>query len=200
MMEVNASSEFLLRLTAAITTRLRRTSLSPVRVIALARATALASVALLMLPGAWGHSVTIVEYAHLPAGLSVWQRHALGNDRVCGPLSKLLYALPAYLAGVRVDYPAAYDVATLGRREWDVGLLFEKQQRDFFLAIFRWSRMLPILVTILGGCLVCEWGTRLLGAWPGTASLCVWCWMPLILGHGSLRPRPGRAPTRRSAT
>lgn len=140
----------------------------------------------MMLPGAWGNSVTVVEFAHLPAGLAYWQRHSLGIYRVCGPASKLLYALPAHLAGVRFEYPAEYDRASTSRQEWSVGQKFQDQHVGYYHTIYRWSRLLPLLVTILGGCLVCEFSTRLFGVWPGITSLCLWCWMPLVLAHGSL--------------
>jgi len=139
-----------------------------------------------MLPGAWGHSATIVEFAQLPAGLAAWQRHSLGIYRVCGPLSKFLYALPAHLAGVRVDYPESFDSNIRSRQEWEVGRLFQSQNRERYHRIYRWSRLLSILVTVLGGYLVCEWSTSVFGAWPGVVSLCVWCWLPPILAHGSL--------------
>jgi len=158
----------------------------PSRLVWLVRALTLASAVALMFPCAWGHSATMVEYGHLPSGLAAWQRHSLGIYRVCGPLSKLLYSLPVYLAGVRVDYPASFDADTQGRWEWQVGFLFQNQYPNRFLTIFRWSRILPCLVTMLGGCLVCELATRLFGVWPGIASLCVWCWTPMILGHGPL--------------
>ncbi|AGA28186.1 ArnT family glycosyltransferase [Singulisphaera acidiphila] len=150
------------------------------------RAAILASSVGLMLPGAWGHSATVVEFAQLPAGLAAWQRGSLGIYRVCGPVSKLLYALPAYLAGVRVDYPEAFDSDIQSRREWELGRIFQSQQVARYQDVYRWSRLLPILMTVLGGCLVCEWSTRLFGPWPGIASLCVWCWTPPILAHGSL--------------
>src|ERR1700677_2232133 len=92
----------------------------------LVRAMVLASSILLMLPGAWGHSVTAVEFSQLPAGLAAWQRHSLGIYRVCGPLSKLLYALPAHLAGIRVDYPESFDSDSGSRREWEVGHIFQQ--------------------------------------------------------------------------
>ena len=154
--------------------------------IALLRGAVLASSVLLMLPGTWGHSVTVVEFAHLPAGLAAWQRHSLGIYCVCGPASKLLYALPAHLAGVRVDYPRSFDSDRGSRREWELGQLFQSQNLERYHDIYRWTRLLSILVTVLGGCVVCEWSTRLFGARPGLISLCVWCWMPPILAHGSL--------------
>jgi hypothetical protein len=156
------------------------------RTVALARAAVLASAVLLMLPGAWENSATVVEFAHLPAGLAAWQRHSLGIYRVCGPFSKLLYAFPAQIAGVRVDYPASFDSDTSLRREWDLGQIFQEQNRARYHNIYRCSRLLPILITLLGGCLICEWSTRLFGIWPGIVSLCVWSWMPPILAHGSL--------------
>ena len=152
----------------------------------LLRSAVLGSSILLMLPGLLGHSVTVVEFAHLPAGLAAWQRHSLGIYRVCGPLSKILYALPAHWAGVRVSYPASFDVNVDNRLEWEVGRRFQLENRERYHDIYRWSRLLPILLTVLGGCLVCEWSTRLFGIGPGVVSLCTWCWLPSVLGHGSL--------------
>ncbi len=156
------------------------------RTVILMRLVVIASTVLLMLPGDWGHSVTVVEFAQLPAGLAAWQRHSLGIYRVCGPVSKLLYALPAHLAGVRVNYPASFDSDVRSRQEWELGRLFQLQNRERYHSIFRWSRLTPILVTVLGGSLICAWSTRLFGSWSGVLSLCVWCWMPPILAHGAL--------------
>jgi hypothetical protein len=164
----------------------RLASLEERRKIFFLRIAVLASSVLLMLPGAWGHSVTVVEFGHLPAGLAAWQRHSLGIYRVCGPLSKFLYALPAHLAGIRVDYPESFDSDVRSRREWELGRLFQAQNTDRYHDVYRWSRLLPILVTVLGAYLVCEWSSRLFGARAGTVAMCVWCWMPPILAHGSL--------------
>ncbi len=154
--------------------------------ITIIRAVILLSSVLLMLPGAWGNSATVVEFAHLPAGLAAWQRHSLGIYRVCGPLSKFLYALPAYVVGVRVNYPESFDSEVVARREWELGRIFQDKNKGRYHCIYRWSRLLPIIITVLGGCLVCDWSTRLFGAWPGIVSLCAWSWMPPMLGHGSL--------------
>lgn len=154
--------------------------------IALVRVAVLASSVALMLPGAWGNSVTVVEFAQLPAGLAAWQRSSLGIYRVCGPMSKLLYALPAHMGGIRTVYPPSFDTDVETRREWELGEIFQAQHSRSYHAIYRWSRLLPILMTILCGCLVSEWSTRLFGTWPGVASLCACCWMPPILAHGSL--------------
>jgi hypothetical protein len=156
------------------------------RAICLLRCAVLASSILLMLPGAWSNSATVVEFAQLPSGLAAWQRHSLAIYRVCGPVSKFLYSLPAYLAGVRVEYPASFDADIQSRREWEVGRLFQSQNRERYHDIYRWSRLLPILVTVIGGCLICEWSSRLFGTSGGIVSLCMWCWMPPVLAHGSL--------------
>lgn len=141
---------------------------------------------LLMLPGAWRHSITVVELAQLPAGLAAWQSHSLEIYCVCGPVSKWLYALPAYLVGVHVETPANSVSEARGRQEWGLGKQFQAQHPGTCQAIYRWSRILPILVTLLGGCLICEWSTRLFGLWPGIVSLAVWCGMVPVLAHGSL--------------
>ena len=141
---------------------------------------------MLMLPGAWGHSVTVVEMAQLPAGLAAWQRHTMGLYRVCGPVSKLLYALPAHVMGVRVNYPAHYDTDGQVRHEWEVARLCQAQHQQRYNAIYRWSRLLPMIMAVLGGVLICEWSTRLFGHWPGMVSLSLWCWLPPVLAHGAL--------------
>jgi hypothetical protein len=164
----------------------RLASLEERRKIFFLRIAVLASSVLLMLPSAWGHSVTVVEFAHLPAGLAAWQRHSLGIYRVCGPVSKWFYSLGPYLAGTRVLYPPSFDTDVGPRHEWEIGKRFQIQHRETCQKIYRWSRLLPILVTILGGCLVCEWSTRLFGVWQGIVSLCVWCWMAPVLAHGAL--------------
>ena len=153
---------------------------------ALARLAVLASAALMMLPGVQGNSVTVVELAHLPAGLAAWQHGTFGVYRVCGPASKLLYALPAHLAGVRVARPPDDERGLLTRHEWMLGVRFQEQSLKDYWRIYQFARLLPVLVTVLGGCLICEWSTRLFGAWPGVVSLCLWCWMPPALAHGSL--------------
>ncbi len=152
----------------------------------LVRIAVLASSAVLMLPGAWGNSATVVELAQLPAGMAAWQTKSLGIYRVCGPFSKLVYALPAHLAGVRIQYPASFDTDVVGRREWELGRLFQTSNPKQYQNIYRYSRILPILLTLLGGCLICEWSTRLFGTWPGIVSLGIWCWMSPVLGHGAL--------------
>ena len=112
------------------------------RVVIGARVLVLACSGLLMLVAAWTNSVTLVVTGQLPAGLAAWQRHSLGLYRVCGPLSKFLYALPPYLAGVRVDYPADYDQHLRGRLEWAVGGLFEESIKSRYMDICRWRRLL----------------------------------------------------------
>lgn len=156
------------------------------RWVVLLRVVVLASTMPLMLPGAWGHSVTPVEFAMLPSGLATWQRSSLGIYRVCGPVSKLTLALPAYLAGVRVDYPPAFDADIETRREWTLGRAFQEQAGIRYHTIYQWSRLTSIFLTLLGGCLICEWATRLYGRGAGLVSLCAWCWMPPVLGHGAL--------------
>jgi hypothetical protein len=156
------------------------------RTLTLIRASVLASSVILMLAGAWGHSVTVVEFAHLPAGLASWQRHSLGIYRVCGPLSKFLLALPAHMAGITVDYPRAFDFDHRDRKEWELARLFQIQNCERYHNIYRWSRLTCMLITLFGALLICEWSTRVFGPWPGLVSLCVWCWMPPVLAHGSL--------------
>ncbi len=157
----------------------------PCRVRYVVASLAVASV-VLMLPGAWGNSVAVTEYAHLPAGLAAWQRRSFSVYRVCGPLSKLLYALPCHVAGIRVDYPASLDKDLADRTEWEVGHVFQSRYRSSYHMIYRICRVLPMVLTIVGGLTIFDWSVRMYGTWPGVASLFIWCLMPPVLAHGSL--------------
>ena len=156
------------------------------RTVTWARVVVLATMTLLIAPGAWTHSATDVEFFELPAGLACWQRFELGPYRVCGPLSKLLYGLPAHASGLTVDAALLTDDDPRNRWETALGADFQSRNRERYHAIYRCSRILPLLVTLLGALLVCEWSTRLFGPWPGIVSLCAWCWSAPILGHGAL--------------
>src|SRR5262249_34931547 len=113
-------------------------------------------------------------------------RHSFGIYRVCGPVSKLVYALPAHLAGVRVEYPESFDSDLQTRQEWELGRSFQSQNVERYHEIYRVARLFPIVFTVLGGCLICGWSARLFGTRAGTVSLCAWCWMPPALAHGAL--------------
>lgn len=152
----------------------------------LAHLAVLISAIAVMIPGVWGNSVTVVEVAHLPAGLAAWQHGNFGVYRVCGPFSKLLYALPAHLAGVQVGRPPDEGEDLLTRHEWMLGVRFQEQNIDNYWQLYQFTRLLPVTVMLLGGCLIAEWSTRLFGRWPGVVSLCLWCWAPPVLAHASL--------------
>jgi hypothetical protein len=139
-----------------------------------------------MLPGAWTNSVTAVELAQLPAGLAAWQSHSLGIYRACGPVSKWLYSLGPFLAGSRVSYPDNYNSSIFERYEWEIGKDFQIQSKEYYIKIYRLSRLAPILLTMFCGAVICRWSSRLFGAWQGVASLAVWCWMAPVLAHGAL--------------
>lgn len=144
------------------------------------------SCVLVMLPGTWYSAPSVVELAHLPSGLALWQDHSFGMYRVCGPVSKFLYAAPAYVAGVRAEYPAEFDLDTLSRREWDLGKIFQMNNYYNYMKIYRFSRIIPMIVTACAGLLIFEWSARLFGARAGLLALGSWCWTPYVLGHGSL--------------
>lgn len=146
----------------------------------------LLSMALLMVPGAWTNSATNMEYVELPAGLAQWRWRALGVYRVCGPVSKYVYSLPAYAMGLTVDADLVRGADRSDRVELELGRDFERRHLERYQAIYRSARVLSILVTLLGALLVFEWSTRLFGRRSGIVSLCAWCWAAPILGHGAV--------------
>ncbi|WP_157605081.1 glycosyltransferase family 39 protein [Schlesneria paludicola] len=60
------------------------------------------------------------------------------------------------------------------------------KQKPLCLNWYRFKRPSLVLFQRPLTCVICEWSTQLFGPWPGIVSLIAWCWMPLILAHGSL--------------
>ena len=59
--------------------------------------------------GAWVHSPTYNEPAHLVAGISYWQFGRFDVYSVNPPLVKLVAAIPVMLAGCETDWKSFYE-------------------------------------------------------------------------------------------
>jgi 4-amino-4-deoxy-L-arabinose transferase-like glycosyltransferase len=145
----------------------------------------LATHAALLTWGAWRHSPTVDEVAHLPAGISHWHFGRFDLYRVNPPLVRMIAALPVMAAGAKTDFGDYVEHST-SRSEFQVGGKFctINGQRTFWLfTIARWA-CIPLSVV---GALVCyAWARELYGPWPGMLALVLWCFCPTILGHAQL--------------
>jgi len=98
-------------------------------------------------------SVTVDEFAHLPAGVATWETGTFQSYRENPPLVRGLLALPAWLAGAKMDYTSAR--AGLGERsEWQVGTDFMHANKANYLELYRGARFVNLLIATGCGLLI----------------------------------------------
>ncbi len=130
---------------------------------------------------------TVDEVAHLPAGISYWQKGTFKLYHHNPPLSKLVAAIPALLLSPETAglYTTRY-WTTDPPSHPDFALLFAYLNRDRYLELFTVSRMVMPLFSVVGGLFVFAWSSRLYGRLGGLLSLAMWCLCPNILAHARL--------------
>ena len=128
---------------------------------------------------------TIDEVAHLPAGVSYWQKGTFKLYHHNPPLVKLVAALPVVLAN-----PVTAPLYESGFWDQDsqatFGEYFTLVNADRYFELFASARMLMPIFTVLGGLAVFAWSARLYGGTGGLVSLALWSLSPNILAHGRL--------------
>ncbi len=146
-------------------------------------------------------AVTIAEYAHLPAGISHWQRGAFFVYCVNPPLVKMLAALPVLAARPKVTYPEPFAPMRGFRQEWSFGEQFMNDNRERYFDLFRLGRYPMVVLSVLGGCVVYFWSRQLYGKASGLVALALWCFCPNVLAYaGLITPDVGSAATMAAAT
>ncbi len=131
-------------------------------------------------------SVTIDEFAHLPAGLSHWQRSAFFVYNVNPPLTKMLAALPVLPLRPRVDYLEPFRPRPGVRQEWPFGERFMNQNRERYFDLFFVGRYPNVVVSVLGGWVVFLWSRQLFGPAAGVVGVGLWCFCPNVLAYAGL--------------
>jgi hypothetical protein len=127
-------------------------------------------------------SVTVDEYAYLPAGLAILRTGTFDFNEVVPPLAKVLVAAPLLFTDVSLDLTRP---ATC-REAWHCGKKFEIENAASFHTWFRIARTVP-LIALLTVLLIC-WGfsRSLYGPGGGLISLLFACLSPNLLAHGRL--------------
>ena len=141
------------------------------------------------------HSPTFDEVAHLPAGVSCWQRGRLGLYPVNPPLIRCLAALPVCWLEPQTDWTA--DVALPGvRPEFDVGRDFVRVNGRHVELYFELARLMLIPVSVWGGWACYQWSTALFGRRSGLWAASLWSFSPTVLASASqITPDAGAAAT-----
>lgn len=130
---------------------------------------------------------TIDEVAHLPAGISYWQKGTFRLYAQNPPLVKLAAALPVVL--VKPEMTKIYE-----RPSWrsvppvqaSIAHEFAVDNAPRYFELFQMARLVIPLLSVLGGLVVFAWSRALFGNGGGLLSLALWCFCPNILAHARL--------------
>ncbi|MBK8915429.1 MAG: glycosyltransferase family 39 protein [Phycisphaerales bacterium] len=135
------------------------------------------------------NSVTIDEFAHMPAGFSYWRTGEFGLYNKNPPLVKLLATLPwlisspsfesVWLERVRQPQFAAWE-------PWVIGEWFLRANTRDYDALFIQTRWMTLLLGMLAGVVVWAWSSQLFGRWAGLLSLSAYVFCPTVLAHSSV--------------
>jgi len=129
-------------------------------------------------------SITIDETLIIPAGYYYLTSEAFHIAHEQPPLPSMLAALPLLFLSLQApslndldNQPSSQQTVTAGARFWIVN-------RDHFRAIFFWSRVPMIILTILLGALVFLFTRRLFNARAAVLAVTLFSLEPTILAHG----------------
>ncbi len=125
------------------------------------------------------------EVAHLPAGLTHWNPGVFSVYSANPPLWRTLAVLPV------IPFAPNLEGVTLPsmpgqRTEWGSARSFAEDNAANYWCMVRLSRIAGILWSVLGGILIYSWSRQLYGSAAGLLGLVLWCFDPMILGHGPL--------------
>ncbi|HEY6839105.1 MAG TPA: glycosyltransferase family 39 protein [Geobacteraceae bacterium] len=139
---------------------------------------------LLGLAGVRHASVTVDEFAHLPAGAYY---HETGNFYLFAknpPLVKYLMTVPLLASKPNVDRNAHVDQG--GWTPWIFGYDFMEKNRASYLDLFFRARVVVLCLGLLLGFLVYRWAREEYGPAGGLISLLLFAFEPNLLAHAGL--------------
>lgn len=134
-------------------------------------------------------SATIDEVAHLPAGISYWQKASFALYHHNPPLVKMLSALPVLASQPVVDYTGSWAIAEKGGHSPShaaFGAEFMRDNADRYFELYFRARYVIVALSALGGLLVFLWARELWGPLGGLVSAAVWALSPNVLAHAGL--------------
>jgi len=147
----------------------------------------LAAHAALLLYGAWIHSVTVDEAAHIPAGLSHWYYGRHDAYRVNPPLPRMLATLPVLCCAPAWFEERLVEPRCAGDRvEWKLAYTFASTNYERYRFLVFAARWAGVVWSVVGGLIVFCWGRELYGSGVALAGVVLWCFEPNILAHAQL--------------
>jgi len=137
----------------------------------------------LMLYRAQLETTIVDESPHIVAGYAYnnLQDYRLNPEHP--PLIKMVAALP--LSFKNLNFPAEHEAWVSGiNAQWELGDQFLHWSGNSPTSITFWSRIGPILITLLVGLLLFVWARKLYGAYAGLFALLLFVFSPNFLAHG----------------
>ncbi|MBS0203460.1 MAG: glycosyltransferase family 39 protein [Planctomycetes bacterium] len=138
----------------------------------------------LLLYGSWIHSPNDLEVNVIPAGYVHLRYGRFDIAQVNPPFSRTLCALPLLGFEIDEDWESFRNRADL-RIEYEYGYDFLRRNAARLQVMFFASRSVAALFSLLGAVSILLIACRLYDRNAGLASLLVWCFCPMILGHGA---------------
>jgi 4-amino-4-deoxy-L-arabinose transferase-like glycosyltransferase len=130
---------------------------------------------------------TVDEVAHLPAGVTYWEKGTFRLYPHNPPLVKLLAAAPVVWSKPNTDQlyqQKSWSSASPSHPTFSQS--FARLNIDRYFELFHSARMLMPAFLVVGGLVVYLWASRLHGPWGGFLSLALWTFCPNLLAHGRL--------------
>lgn len=155
------------------------------------RATPLVVVVLLLVHtallawGAYRHSPTANEPAHLVAGVSHWRFGRFELHRVNPPLARAVAALPVLAVGAEYEW-SSFRTGPGVRPAFAIGRDFVAGNGERSFWLFTLARWACIPFSLLGGYICFRWASELFGDLAGSLALTLWSFSPNIIGHAQL--------------
>lgn len=130
-------------------------------------------------------SPTRAEPAHLAAGISHWRFADFSLYRVNPPLVRMVAALPILLAGGKDDW-SSFSTSSNSRAEFAVGRDTVAANGPRALSLMILARIACIPFSLLGAYVCYRWANELYGNTAALAAAALWCFCPIVAGHGAL--------------
>jgi hypothetical protein len=122
----------------------------------------------------------------LPAGISYWHHGRFFAYHHNPPVTKLLFAIPAVMTNVRVDYRNYYFQPGSRHPDFLLGQDFMQANRSNYHGVFVRCRFVSAAIAVFGGCLIFAWAREMFDDWAALLSQCLWTFSPMVLAHGGL--------------
>ena len=129
--------------------------------------------------------VTVDEFAHVPAGVSQWERGSFALYRENPPLVRSIVALPVWLAIPRTDY-SRERVGPGARTEWEVGQDFSYSNPESYQSLIRGARWVVVVFSLACGALILRWSRELFGRPASFVCAFPWLFDPNVLAHSGV--------------